>query len=128
MTKFVTESVSEALERGIRNAKHLRARHAPAVAAARALARKIDAWDVIVEWALDDAAQGKGRPQVPANDNVSIASFLKYLDALGLTPDEETPAARTGRPSTKPAPAGPSAVPAAPSNKVLAFRRKAASG
>ena len=97
-------------------------------AAARALARKIDAWDVIVEWALDDAAQGKGRPAVPANDNVSIASFLKYLDALGLTPEDEAPGALPGRPATKPPAAGPVAVPAAPSNKVLAFRKKAASG
>lgn len=128
MTVFEQQSVSEALERSIANAKHLRARHSATIAAARALARKIDAWDTIVEWALDDAAQGKGRPAVPANDNVSISSFLKYLDALGLTPEDEAPAAGVGRPATRPAPAGPSAVPAAPTNKVLAFRKKAASG
>lgn len=126
MAKFAVESVSEALERGLRNAKHLRARHAPVVAAARALARKIDAWDVIVEWALDDAAQGKGRPAVPANDNVSIASFLKYLDALGLTPEDEALAAGPGRPATLPAPAGPRALPSKPTNKVLEFRNKSA--
>lgn len=119
MTVFAEESVAEALERGLKNAKHLRMRHAPAVAAARALARKIDAWDVIVEWALDDVAETKGgRPAVPANDNVSIASFLKYLDALGLTPEDEAPAAAPGRPATKPAPA------AQPKNKVLEFRQR----
>ncbi|MEN0022000.1 MAG: hypothetical protein AAGC61_01875 [Microbacterium sp.] len=122
MTVFAQESVADALERGIRNAKHLRMRHAPAIAAARALARKIDAWDVIVEWALEDADERGGRPSVPANDNVSIASFLKYLDALGLTPEDEAPAATPGRPATKPTPA------AKPSNKVLAFRQKAQAG
>lgn len=112
MAAFVQESVVEAFERSIRNAKHLRARDAAAVAAARALARKIDAWDVIVEWALDDAQDSKGRPAVPANDNVSIASFLKYLDQLRLLPDEVvTPA--TG--SVKP-----------PPNEIEAMRKKLA--
>ncbi|MBN7792419.1 terminase small subunit [Microbacterium esteraromaticum] len=126
MTKFEQQGVVEALERSIKNSKHLRARHSAAIAAARALARKIDAWDVIVEWALDDAAQSKGRPAVPANDNVSIASFLKYLDALGLMPEDEEPVATRGRPASRPPAAG--AVPAPSSNKVLAFRKKAASG
>lgn len=126
VASFVSESVSEALERGIRNAKHLRAKHAPAVAAARALARKIDAWDVIVQWAIEDAAETRGaRPSVPANDNVSIASFLKYLDALGLTPDEEPRAtAGPGRPATLP-PSKEATAPKPAGNKVLAFRQKA---
>lgn len=123
MAVFLQESVSEALERSIRNAKHLRARHAATVAAARALARKIDAWDLIVDWAIEDASEVRGaRPAVPANDNVSIASFLKYLDALGLTPEDEAPAALPGRPATKPAAA------AKPTNKVLEFRKKAQAG
>lgn len=127
MTVFEQQSVSEALERSIANAKHLRARHSATIAAARALARKIDAWDVIVGWAITDAASGKGRPAVPQNDNVSIASFLKYLDALGLTPEDEgAAAARPGRPATKPTPAA--SVPGGSTNKVLAFRKKAASG
>lgn len=49
MTRFEQQSVSEALERSIANAKHLRARHSAPIAAARALARKIDAWDLIVK-------------------------------------------------------------------------------
>jgi hypothetical protein len=128
MTVFEQQSVSEALERSISNAKHLRARHSATIAAARALARKIDAWDVIVAWAVEDASSVKGRPAVPQNDNVSIASFLKYLEALGLTPEDEAPAARPGRPVSKPAPAGPVAVSAAPSSGVLKFRKRAASG
>lgn len=60
---------------------------AGAVEALRALARKIDAWDQIVDWALEDAAETKGaRPTVPQNDNVSISAYLKYCDQLGLTP------------------------------------------
>ena len=66
--RFEDGPLVEALDRSLRNAKHLRARDAAAVAAARALARKIDAWDVIVEWALEDS-RGEGRPKVPANDN-----------------------------------------------------------
>ncbi len=88
MANFPQESVAEALEHAIRNAKHLRVRDAPAVAAMRALAGKIDAWDQIVEWAREDAA-GLGRPAVPANDNVSIPSFLKGLAALQLLPPAE---------------------------------------
>lgn len=86
VSKFDDESLEAALDRGLRNAKHLRAVHAPTVKAARLLARKIDAWDVIVQWAIEDS-HGEGRPAVPQNDNVSIASFLKYMDTLGLTPD-----------------------------------------
>lgn len=68
-------------------ASHLTAADAGAIEALRALARKIDAWDVIVEWALNDAAETKGaRPAVPQNDNVSISAYLKYCDQLGLSP------------------------------------------
>ena len=86
MAEFERESVADALERAIAAADHLTARHAGAVAAARALAEKIDAWQIIVEWALDDAAANDRRPAVPANDNVSLPSFLKYMEALQLTP------------------------------------------
>lgn len=92
--RFPIESVSEALERSLRNAKHLRAKDAATVAAARALAWKIDNWDELAHQAIDDAEEkGKGaRPAVPLNDNTSIPTFLKYCTALGLTPEEEKPA------------------------------------
>lgn len=87
--QFADRSLSEALDRALKSAKHLRAKDAATVAAARALARKIDAWDVIVEWALMDAVEDGNRPKVPANDNVSLATFLKYMDLLGLVPPVE---------------------------------------
>ncbi len=84
---FPDSTVRAGLERSLKNAKHLRAKDSAAVAAARALADKIDAWDVIVDWALEDAG-GSGRPAVPQNDNVSLASFLKYCEALKILPGE----------------------------------------
>lgn len=91
-------SVFEGFQAAVAAADHVDAAgvDAAAVAAAGALARKIDAWDQIVEWALDDAA-GEGRPVVPANDNTSLPTFLKYCESLGLTPkvrgalDEQKP-------------------------------------
>lgn len=79
----------EALDEAVEAAKHLGPMDAAAVAAARALADKIDAWDIIVDWALadlaDDPRPGK-RPAVPQNDNTSLPSFLRYCESLGLTP------------------------------------------
>jgi hypothetical protein len=82
MTDLVAET-----ERAIEAASHLTDMDAGAVEAIRALARKIDAWDQIVDWALDDAQKKSGgRPSVPQNDNVSISAYLKYCDQLGLSP------------------------------------------
>lgn len=58
---------------------------AGAVEALLALAKKIDAWDDIVDLAMDQAEEGR-RPTVPAHDNTSLPTFLKYCEALGLTP------------------------------------------
>jgi hypothetical protein len=110
-TPFPDSGVSAALERALKSARHLRARDSAAVAAARALAKKIDAWDTIAQWAVEDAAEDGGRPKVPANDNVSLASFLKYLDALGLLPGEAAAPAKPGSASVSPEPpADPLAV------------------
>lgn len=77
----------QATEDAIKAADHLTGMDDGAVEALRALARKIDAWDQIVEWALDDASSQEGkRPTVPQNDNVSISAYLKFCDQLGLTP------------------------------------------
>lgn len=82
----MTELV-EATEEAIAAASHLTDMDKGAIEALRALARKIDAWDQIVEWALDDARDSEGkRPSVPQNDNVSISAYLKYCDQLGLSP------------------------------------------
>lgn len=85
VSKWDDVSVEAALDRSLRSAKHLRAVDAALVKAARELARKIDAWSTIVDYALEDA--DGGRPAVPANDNVSLATFLKYCDVLGLKTD-----------------------------------------
>lgn len=79
-------SLVEATGRAVASATHLTDMDAGAVQAMLALARKIDAWDQIVEWALDDAREGEKRPTVPQNDNVSLSAYLKYCDQLGLTP------------------------------------------
>lgn len=85
--------VLDATESAIKAATHLTDMDAGAIETLRALARKIDAWDQIVEWATDDAGQREGsRPTVPANDNVSIPTYLKFCESLGLTPTGRTKA------------------------------------
>jgi hypothetical protein len=80
--------VLDATEAAIKAATHLTDMDAGAVEALRALAGKIDAWDLIVEYAMDDlAGEPKGaRPKVPQNDNVSVPTYLKFCESLGLTP------------------------------------------
>ena len=86
-----------------REDKRLTEADAGAIEAMFALARKIDAWDVIVEFALDDAADRDSRPAVPANDNVSLPTYLRYAESLGLTPAgraklvEKKPEAKGGK-------------------------------
>jgi len=79
-------SLVEATDAAVEAATHLTPMDNAAIEAMRALARKIDAWDVIVEWALDDARDNNSRPAVPQNDNVSISAYLKFCESLGLTP------------------------------------------
>jgi len=81
-------SLVAATKKAIRAASHLTDLDAGTIEAALALARKIDVWDVIVEWAIDDAdqAEGNARPAVPVNDNTSLPTYLRYMDALKLTP------------------------------------------
>lgn len=89
MPDFAKLTVLEALDESLAAATHLEPKHAATVAAARALAAKIDAWDVIVQWALEDQAETEAkRPAVPANDNTSLPSFLNYMKLLGLTVPE----------------------------------------
>ena len=116
MADFEQLSVLDALNASIAVATHLEPRHAATVGAARALAAKIDAWDVIVQWALEDAHESEARgarPAVPANDNTSLGTYSRYLEQLGLT--VAAPAKATGK---KPeAAAEPEPVPA-PGGKV----------
>ena len=81
-------AVRAGLETSLAAAAHLGELDAAGVAAMRALADKIDQWDVIVRWAKQDAEAVKGaRPSVPIHDNVSPGTFLKALHEFGLTPD-----------------------------------------
>lgn len=77
--------------------------HAGAIAAMISAARKIDAWDIIVDWALEDAIENETRPAVPSNDNVTLSTYLKYVESLGLTPAP----AKGPKPPTGGAPANP---------------------
>ena len=89
--RFPHESVADALERSLRNAKSLRAENAAVVAAARILAARIDS---VCETGFIDE-NGK-------LDNVSVPTFLKYCQSLGLTVDVP---AKVGRPAkSKPEP------------------------
>lgn len=92
--RFPHESMSDALERSLRNAKSLRAENAAVVAAARILAARIDS---ICETGFIDE-NGK-------LDNVSVPTFLKYCQSLGLTLNEPAKAGRPAKPKPEPKPA-----------------------
>ena len=60
---------------------------AGAIAALLALAHKIDDSDTILDYILEQIErdpESKVRP--PASDNVSLPTYLKYCESLGLTP------------------------------------------
>ncbi|MBW3090425.1 terminase small subunit [Bifidobacterium miconisargentati] len=99
--RFPHETVSEALERSIRNASHLKAKDSAAIAAARELAWRIDNWNALAERALHDANESGKRPAVPQNDNTSLPTFLKYCTSLGLVPEEDKPAKPTRAKATR---------------------------
>ena len=89
------ESVSEALETALAGSDHLLApRFAATIAAARQLAVRVDSL-AGTGW-TDDAGR---------LDNVAVPTFLKYLDALGMTVPK-APAAR-GKDSVPEAPVQP---------------------
>lgn len=89
--RFPHESVADALERSLRNAKSLRAENAAVVAAARILAARIDS---ICETGFIDE-NGK-------LDNVSLPTFLKYCQSLGLTVDAPAKVGRPAKPKSEP--------------------------
>ena len=108
MAVFEPLSVLESLEVSLAVATHLEPKHAATVGAARALAAKIDAWDTIVQWALEDAHDARSRPMVPANDNTSLGTYARYLEQLGLT----VPAAKSSPAKKAAEPPAPTPVPA----------------
>lgn len=88
--RFPHESVADALERSLRNAKSLRAENAAVVAGARILAARIDS--ICETGFIDD--HGK-------LDNVSLPTFLKYCQSLGLTVDAPAKVGRPAKPKTE---------------------------
>lgn len=75
MAKFDSMSVSEGVERSLKNAKHLRARDSALVATLRILAARID--DLAATGFMDE--NGK-------LDNVSVPTLHKICITLGLHP------------------------------------------
>lgn len=80
--------VLAATETALAAADHLTDLDAGAVETLRTLARKIDTEAELRELALDASREDGGRP--PQVDNVSIPTYLKFCDALGLTPAGRT--------------------------------------
>lgn len=120
MADFAESTVSAALETALSAATHLDEEHAATVAAARALAAKIDAWQTIVEWALDDAAVADKRPAVPANDNTSLPTFLKFMESLRLVPQALPKTIAQPAAAQEPAPADD------PAGKIVSMQRRVA--
>ena len=91
---FPDENVLEATNRAINGATHLGPQDAGAVAAIRALARKIDGMDEYYHELRESYRERDLRP--PSPDNVSLPTYLRYAESLGLTP-----AGRAGKPTRR---------------------------
>lgn len=76
--------ILDATRRAIAGAGHLTDMDQGAVETLLALALKIDMQDAYFQELAEQAAVRKLRP--PAQDNVSIPTYLKFCDSLGLTP------------------------------------------
>lgn len=87
--KFPSRNVAEALERSLKNAD-LKAVNSAVVAAARVLAERIDY--LTFSGFVDE--NGK-------LDNVSLPTFLKYCQSLGLTVDAPAKVGRPAKPKVK---------------------------
>ena len=87
------DDVVTATEQSIAAATHLTPLDDGALAALRVLAFKIDTEYLLREKALEYAEAAGEKP--PPADNVSIPTYLKYCESLGLTP--------AGRAKLKPA-------------------------
>jgi len=95
-------TVLDATEASLRAAKHLTPMDDGAIEALRALAHKIDTDDAL-RGAYLDLQVGGDRPVRPLQlDNVSIPTYLKYAESLGLTPaGREKLAAKPAAPKGK---------------------------
>jgi hypothetical protein len=76
--------VVDATEEALAAAGHLTKMDRGAIETLRVLARKIDTEDDLRDKALNYAEAHEQKP--PAVDNVSIPTYLKFCESLGLTP------------------------------------------
>jgi hypothetical protein len=76
--------VVEATEQSLAASLHLTEADAGAVAVLRELAKEIDSRDELRDLALRYAGEHNQKP--PGIDNVTVPTYLKFCDALGLTP------------------------------------------
>lgn len=76
--------IVDATEKAIAAAAHLTDADAGAVETLRVLALTIDEREARWEALNDDAVEHKLRP--PSQDNVSVPTYLKFCESLGLTP------------------------------------------
>lgn len=108
-------TISDETQRSIDAAAHLdrEGKDAGAIAALLAAARKLDDWDRVLDAyfeQLEMDPESTVRP--PAQDNATLGHYLKYCEALGLTP-----AARGELASGKKSPGGPK-------DELAAFKQK----
>jgi hypothetical protein len=76
--------IERATRASLRAATHLTPVDKGAVETLKMLARKIDTEDQLRDMALAWAEEHKQKP--PPVDNVSVPTYLKYCESLGLTP------------------------------------------
>lgn len=77
--------ISEATEVAIKAASHLTVMDKGAIETLRFLAKKIDTEETLRDMALEWAAEDEKR-RPPSVDNVSVPTYLKFCESLGLTP------------------------------------------
>jgi len=81
--------VVDATLKSVAAAGHLDAdgKDAGAIAALLALARKIDDYDTVIGHIMEQIEMDpESNVRPPASDNVSLPTYLKYCESLGLTP------------------------------------------
>lgn len=82
-------SVVDATNASVAAASHLDVdgKDAGAIAALLAVARKIDDLDTIIDAVMETIErEPESNVKMPPADNVSLPTYLKYCEALGLTP------------------------------------------
>lgn len=94
------DNVYDATLKALKAATHLTDTDRGAVAALKFLARKIDIEDTLRDLVLDRAGEDNVKP--PPLDNVSIPTYLKYCEALGLTPASRGAAGKAAAPAKEP--------------------------